>query len=103
MWYSFLFSCYLAQQYLFSGTILGTLQARVPGNPNVVITYGATSGQTLRVLSNGTVLLDRPLDREVGPRGRRVGGGVSWNSVVAALLAPSLYLAIYMYIEIHTF
>nr|XP_022319465.1 cadherin-23-like isoform X3 [Crassostrea virginica] len=46
------------------GTILGTLQARVPGNPNVVITYGATSGQTLRVLSNGTVLLDRPLDRE---------------------------------------
>jgi hypothetical protein len=51
--------------YLSSGTTLGTLSARVPGNPGVSITYSATSDQTLKVLPDGQVLLNRQLDREV--------------------------------------
>lgn len=46
-------------------TVLGNLKAHVPGNPNALLKYEATSDQTLMVIENGTVLLNRPLDREV--------------------------------------
>lgn len=48
-----------------SDTVLGKLSARVPGNPSALLKYEATSDQTLMVIENGTVLLNRPLDREV--------------------------------------
>lgn len=45
-------------------TVLGNLKAHVPGNPSALLKYEATSDQTLKVIENGTVLLNRPLDRE---------------------------------------